>query len=64
LLKAEELKDKLTTDGASGLERQIIWCIDGEEMWDFKELFFDWMDDEWDPQQRERFVLVPPPFIF
>jgi len=58
LLKAEELVDRYDESDPDSFRRHMVWCIDGAELWDFREMFFDWMDDEWDPQQRERYVLT------
>lgn len=52
LLKAEELVNRDLID--LGVERAIAWNMDDAETWDFKELFFDWIDISWDPQARER----------
>lgn len=52
LLKAEELVNRDLID--LGVERAIAWNMDDAETWDFKELFFDWMDVDWDPVARER----------
>lgn len=52
ILKAEEIINRDSID--FGIERSLAWNMDDAETWDFKELFFDWLDTAWDPAERDR----------
>lgn len=52
LLKAEEIINRDLMN--KNIERKIQWNMDDIEMWDFKEMFFDWMDNEWDENEMMR----------
>lgn len=55
LLKAEQLMNAAAgaSEDSSAADAELLWNIDGAEMWDFKELFWDWDSYEWDPKHRE-----------
>jgi Leucine-rich repeat (LRR) protein len=50
LLKAEELVTRSEREEVG--ERNVMWVVDEAEAWDFKEQFFDWMDEVWDPEKQ------------
>lgn len=52
ILKTEEIIGRDLRD--KGIERKLQWNMDDIELWDFKEMFFDWMDINWDPAEVER----------
>lgn len=42
-------EQELIARGRTRHDRQILWNLDGAEMWEFTEHFFDWMDMTWGP---------------
>lgn len=56
ILKTEEIINRDMRD--KGIERKLQWNMNDIELWDFKEMFFDWMNIQWDINELQRLEAI------